>query len=232
MDKYLRQIRIVDQEKLRKATVTIIGIGGIGSNAAVYLARAGVGKLRLIDYQKVEPSNLNRQVLYEEEDIGKYKVKVAKEKLKGINSDVQVETFRKEITCERDATELLEGIVIDGLDNFETRMIVNKVCCLKGLPFIHGAVEGFEGRVMTVLPGHACLKCLYVRTPNIKIDTDIIGTAAGIVGCLQANEAIKIICNLGNLLVDKLLVIDLKRMSFDTICVKKDVNCDHCSGSN
>jgi len=234
--RYDRQIMILGknaQEKLKKAKVAIVGLGGLGSPISIYLTAAGIGHLFLIDEQKPELSNLNRQILYGEEDLNKKaKVISAKEKLKHLNSQIKIETYSKRI-CEENIENLLNDadIVIDALDNFETRYLLNEFCVKKRKPLIHAAVEKFYGQITTILPGKTpCLNCLFPNTPK-KVKFPIIGVTAGFFGVLQANEVIKLITGYGDNLIGKLFTYDLLRNKAECIDIKPNPFCPVCSES-
>ncbi|NCO53002.1 MAG: adenylyltransferase [Deltaproteobacteria bacterium CG_4_8_14_3_um_filter_51_11] len=235
LERYDRQIYIQDigpagQEKLKKAKIFICGVGGLGSPAAIYLAAAGIGEITLVDYDEVVRSNLNRQVLHHEADIGRRKVYSAKEKLSKLNAHVVVTTGCDAVTAQN-AKRLVSGhdVIIDALDNPETRYILNKAALDLGIVFIHGAVNGFEGRIMTVIPGKStCLRCLYrgpvISTPKFPV----IGVAPAVIGVLQATEAIKYILGIGELLTDRLLTYDGLKLKWREFKVRKNPKCDHC----
>ncbi|MCD6472833.1 ThiF family adenylyltransferase [Candidatus Aerophobetes bacterium] len=232
--RYDRQIMIFGknaQEKLKKAKVAIAGIGGLGSPVSIYLTAAGIGHLLLIDEQKPELSNLNRQIVHGEEDVEKKtKTLSAKEKLNQLNSEVKIETYSKRISREN-IEELLNGvnIVVDALDNFETRYLLNEFCVKSGIPLIHSAVEGLYGQITTIIPGKTpCLKCLFPNPPK-KIKFPIIGVTAGFFGVLEANEVLKLITGYGNNLIGKLFIYDLSRNEGEWIDVKPNPSCPVCS---
>jgi len=232
--RYDRQIMIpgfgeAGQEKLKQAKVVIAGSGGLGSPAAIYLAAAGVGTLRIIDHDKVELSNLNRQVLHWEKDIARSKVKSAAEKLSQLNSSIAIETIAETIN-EVTVRAMVAGfhIIIDALDNLPTRFLLNRAALALGIPFIHGAVYGLEGRVMTVLPGtSACLRCLYRGVPP-REKFPVLGTTPAVIGCIQATEAIKLITGIGTPLSNRLLIYDGLKMTFTELNVHRNQNCEHC----
>lgn len=232
--RYERQILIKGfgeegQARLKKAKVFIAGAGGLGSATATYLAVAGVGVIRVVDHDKVELSNLNRQVLHRDEDIGKKKVESAAERLKGINPEVKVEALEEKIT-EANISQLVAGfdLIVDAMDNLPTRYLLNKVAIDKNIPFFHGAVNGFEGRAMTVIPGQtACLRCVY-RGAIVEGKFPVIGVTPGVIGCIQATEVIKYIVGMGQLLTNRLLVYDGLNLKFTEFKVKRDPNCEHC----
>lgn len=235
MDRYDRQIMLYGfgkggQEKLKKATVFIAGAGGLGSPIAIYLAVAGVGNLRVVDHDTVELSNLNRQVLHWQEDINKIKADSAAAKLSKLNPDITVAGIAETIT-EANVARLVENadIIVDAMDNLPTRYILNRAAIEKNIPFVHGAVSGFEGRAMTVIPGKsACLNCVYhgVTVPEEKFP--VIGVTPAVIGCIQATEVIKYITGMGNLLTDRLLNYDALSMTFTEFAVKRDPDCEHC----
>ena len=234
LTRYDRQIMIPGigkegQEKLKRAKIFVAGAGGLGSPVAIYLAASGIGSLRIVDHDRVELSNLNRQVLHWEEDLQKEKVLSAGDKLRKLNRHVDIETMNKTIT-EENIQDLLKGCdaIVDAMDNLPTRYILNRAALDKGIPFFHGAVRAFEGRVMTVAPGNfACLRCLY-RGPVPQDKFPVIGVTPAIVGCIQATEVIKYIVGVGELLLNRLLIYDGLNMKFTEFAVKKNPKCDHC----
>ena len=233
-ERYDRQIMIPGlgeegQEKLMRARVFIAGAGGLASPASIYLVAAGVGTIRVVDHDRVELSNLNRQVLHWDEDIGKKKVDSAAEKLKRLNQGVEIEAIEETIT-ETNISQLVAGfdLIVDGMDNLPTRYLLNKAALDKNIPFFHGAVYGFEGRVMTIIPGKtACLWCLYRGViPRGKFP--VIGVTPAVIGCIQATEVIKYIVGMGELLTNRLLIYDGLNLKFTDFMVNKDPNCEHC----
>jgi len=217
------------QSKLKKAKVFIAGAGGLGSGIATYLAVAGVGVIRVADHDKVEPSNLNRQVLHWEEDMGRKKVDSAADKLKRLNPRVKVEAIGERLT-EASISQLVAGfdLIVDAMDNLPARYLLNKVAIERNIPLFHGAVHGFEGRAMTIIPGKtACLRCLY-RGAIVEGRFPVIGVTPGVIGCIQATEVIKYIVGIGELLTNRLLVYDGLNMKFTEFKVKKDPDCEHC----
>lgn len=235
LERYDRQILIPEigvagQEKLKKAGVLICGAGGLGSPAAIYLAAAGVGRITLIDHDRVALSNLNRQILHGEADIGRWKVDSAKEKLGKLNSNLILQTSTAGITDEN-AVEWVAGqdVILDALDNVTTRYALNKAAQRAGVPFIHGAVNGFEGRVLTVIPGRsACLRCLHRGAAPEAGKFPVIGIAPAVIGVLQAAEAIKYLTGIGELLTDRLVVYDGLKAKWSEFKVKKNPECEHC----
>lgn len=234
LERYDRQIMIEEfgeegQEKLKRARVVIAGGGGLGSPAAIYLAAAGVGTIRIIDWDSVQLSNLNRQVLHWDKDIGRSKVASATEKLKNLNQGVKIEAINETIT-EANISQLVAGfdLIVDAMDNLPSRYLLNKAAVEKNIPFFHGAVHSFQGRAMTIIPGQtACLRCVYRGViPGDKFP--VIGVTPAIIGCIQATEVIKYIVGIGELLTNKLLIYDGLSMKFTEFKVKKDPDCEHC----
>jgi len=234
LERYDRQIIVrgfgkEGQERLKRTRVFIAGAGGLGSPIATYLAAAGVGMIRLADHDRVELSNLNRQVLHWDDDIGRSKVDSATEKLKKLNPEVKVEAIGEMIT-EANVSRLAAGfdLIVDAIDNLPTRYLLNRTALEMDIPFFHGAVYGFEGRVMTVIPGEtACLGCVYRGAiPEEKFP--VVGVTPAVIGCIQATEVIKYIVGIGQLLTNRLLVYDGLNMKFTEFRVKKDPNCEHC----
>ena len=237
-ERYDRQIMIREigqegQKKLKKSRVAIAGTGGLGSPIALYLTAAGIGTIRIIDHDQVSLSNLNRQILHWEEDIGRNKVDSARLKLRNLNSAVEIEVVAETMT-EDNVALLVEGcdVLVDALDNLPARYILNRCAIDKRIPFIHGAVNGFEGRVMTILPGEtACLRCIY-RGPVPEEKFPVIGVAPAVIGSIQATEVIKYLVGIGNLLTNRYLFFDGLRATFEEFTIKKNPDCDHCGSQN
>ena len=235
LERYKRQIMLdgfgmEGQERLKNACVLIAGAGGLGSVVSIYLAVAGVGRIRLLDNDKVELSNLNRQVLYWEDNIGGYKIDSAVDKLRRLNPTVQVRGLVVSIT-EENAKDLMKGcdVVVDGMDNFTTRFILNKACFKANIPFVHAAIYGFEGRLMTIIPGRtACLQCLYPSPPPEIGPFPVLGAIPGCLACLQAMETIKLITGLGKTTNGNLIVIDGEFMRFEVLKVRPNSDCPVC----
>ena len=236
-ERYDRQIMIGQigqegQEKLKRARVVVAGAGGLGSPIAFYLTAAGVGMIRMIDHDEVALSNLNRQILHWEEDIGRKKVDSARTKLRSLNSEVEIEAVAETIT-EENVSRLVEGCdaIIDAMDNLPTRYVLNRCAVEKDIPFFHGAVNGFEGRVMTVIPRKtACLRCMYRGTVS-REKFPVLGVAPAVVGSIQATEVIKYLVGIGELLTDRLLAYNGMDLTFREFKIKKNPECDHCGRS-
>lgn len=232
LQRYRRQLIIPDwgekgQEKLKQAKVVMAGAGGLGSVVLTYLAVAGVGSIRIIDNDEVDLSNLNRQILHTDGNIGKAKVDSARERLQALNPDIEIEIISNAIT-EQNVSEMVEDrLIIDALDNLEARLLLNKAALKANLPLFHGAVYGFEGRATTLIPGKTpCLRCLYKGSLSGEIP--VVGATPGVIGCIQATEVIKYILGLGELLTNRLLAYDGLNMSFSEVRLKRDPNCEEC----
>jgi adenylyltransferase/sulfurtransferase len=235
IERYKRQLQIpgFDHEKqlrLKRSRVLIAGLGGLGSSASLYLTLAGIGSLLLIDKDCIELNNLNRQPLYSSRDSGKAKVKVAKEKLSEINSEIDIEGVQEEIN-DKTLSSLAQNcnVLLDALDNFRARFFLNQEAVEKRIPLVHGAVEGFQGVITTVQPGKSpCLRCIY---PDIRERQEVptIGTTPGVVSTLEALEAIKLITNFGKPLLGFLLMFDGKNATFEKIKVRRNPGCQVCS---
>ena len=217
------------QEKLKRAKVVIAGGGGLGSPSSIYLAAAGVGTIRIVDHDRVELSNLNRQILHWDKDIGRNKVDSAAEKLRQLNQGVKIEAIEETIN-EANVSRLVAGfdVILDATDNLPTRYSLNKAAIENHIPFIHGAVYGLEGRAMTIIPGKtACLRCVYRGTvPQEKFP--VVGVTPAVIGCIQATEAIKYLVGIGTLLTNRLLVYEGLSMKFTELLVNRDPDCEHC----
>jgi adenylyltransferase/sulfurtransferase len=234
LERYDRQIMMGEigvegQERLKGAKVVIAGSGGLGSAASIYLVAAGIGTIRIIDHDRVELSNLNRQVLHWAEDIGRKKVISASEKLKKLNPFVELEAVSEVIT-EANVSRLVSGfdLIVDAMDNLPARYLLNRVALDKNMPLFHGAVYGFEGRAMTIIPHQtACLRCVYRGLiPEEKVPA--IGVVPAVIGCIQATEVIKYVIGIGRLLTNRLLVYDGLNMEFTELKLSRDPSCEHC----
>jgi len=233
-ERYNRQIMIQEigaegQEKIKGAKVLIAGVGGLGSPVAINLAAAGVGVIRLVDHDRVDLSNLNRQTLHWNKDIGRKKVDSALEKLRELNPDIKIEAIEKTID-ESTVSQIVDDsdLIVDAMDNLATRYLLNKCAIEKNIPFFHGAVHGFEGRAMTVIPGKtACLWCMY-RGPVPSETFPVIGVAPAVIGAIQATEVIKFIVGSGSLLTNRLLVYDGLKMEFTEFKVRRNPQCEQC----
>lgn len=230
IERYSRHIILSDvggqgQEKLLRSRVLIIGTGGLGAPVALYLAAAGVGTLGIIDGDRVDLSNLQRQVIHFTPDIGKEKVYSAKEKIEKINPDVTVHAYHDLFTASN-AMDLIENydFIIDGTDNFPAKFLINDACVKGKKPFSHGGILKFKGQTMTYVPGSASYRCIFHAPPPPNAvpscsQAGILGAVAGILGTIQATEALKYLIGTGDLLTNQLLTIDAKTMSFRKIKV-------------
>lgn len=233
LERYDRQIRLFGveaQEKLKRSRALIVGLGGLGSPTAIYLAAAGVGELLLIDFEKVELSNLNRQLLHWTKDLGRLKTESAAEKLKEINPHVSVEVFNV-----RADEELLDELIrradvaLDCVDNWETRFALNRVAVRHGKPFVHAGVRGMWGQLLVVVPGKTpCLNCLIPLPPREEAKLPMLGTTSGVMAALQATEAIKLLTGYGRPALNKLVVYDGFSTEFSEIPVVRNPKCPIC----
>ncbi len=232
LQRYKRQLGIPDwgeegQRKLKGARVVVAGAGGLGSAVLTYLAVAGVGLIRIIDSEKVNLSNLNRQILHTDDNIGKTKVSSAKKRLSLLNPHIRIETIQ-EIISENNVSDLVEDLpIVDALDNLDARLLLNKAALKASTPLFHGAVYGFEGRATTIIHGQTpCLQCLYKG--SFPGDIPVVGTTPGIIGCIQSTEVIKYVLGIGKLLLGRLLTYDGLNMSFSEVRIKRDPDCEVC----
>ena len=238
IERYSRQIVLKNvgsngQKEILKAKVLIIGAGGLGCPVADYLSRAGVGTIGIVDFDKVNLSNIHRQSLYETRDVNKFKVDILKKKIKLINPLIKVKAFKKKIT-DKNSKKIIKNfdIVIDGSDNFKTKFLLNKYSIKYKKTLIVGAISKFDGHVFTFdfkNKKTPCLKCFYQHEPSDEIlncETEgILGPIAGMIGNIQANEALKKILNIGEDLYKHILIINLLKLSFRKVSFKKKKNC-------
>ncbi len=232
MQRYRRQIILPEwgesgQERMKQARVVVAGAGGLGCSVLTYLAAAGVGNIRIVDGDKVELGNLNRQVLYSEEDIGSAKVNIAGDRLRWLNPDIEIEALEKVID-EENVFELVgDWPIVDAMDNLEARLLLNNAALYAGTPLFHGAIHGFEGRATTVIPGQTpCLACLYQG--SLAGELPVLGAIPGIIGCIQATEVIKYFLNIGDLLLGRLFTYDGLKQKSGEIRLKRDPGCKEC----
>lgn len=233
--RYSRQIMLFGeggQEKLKQSTIFIAGVGGLGSPIALYLAAAGIGKIIIADNDSVELSNLNRQIIHSTPDIGLGKAESAQQKMEAINPEIEIEAHHTTINAENIATLIKDADgIVDAMDNFETRYILNEAAYEKGIPLFHGGIHGFTGQATTIIPGiTACLRCIFPHAPP-KETFPVLGTTAGFIGVVQANEVIKYLTGTGELLVNRLLLWDGERAEVDTIAVEKNPDCLICKNT-
>src|SRR5213595_975691 len=231
----LPDLGVPGQEKLKAARVLLIGAGGLGSPAALYLAAAGVGTLGLVDFDNVDVTNLQRQILHGTKDVGRPKLVSARERIADVNPHVRLETYETALTS-KNALDISSSydIVVDGTDNFATRYLVNDACVLLGKPNVYGSIFRFEGQASVfALPDGPCYRCLFPEPPPPNLvpscaESGVLGVVPGLVGTIQATEAIKMLLGLGETLVGKLLTIDALTMAFRTIEIRRDPECPAC----
>jgi adenylyltransferase/sulfurtransferase len=231
----LPEVGQAGQDRLRQASVLIVGVGGLGSPAALYLAAAGVGRLGLLDDQRVELSNLQRQTLFVDADQGRPKVEAARDRLLAIDPSLRVEALRDTFRPANAASLVTAyDVVVDGTDAFETKFLLNDAAILVGRPLVHGAVLQWSGQVTTVLPGGPCLRCLFGEPPDPGSvpsceEAGILGAVTGMVGSVQAEEALKVLLGAGSPLQGRLWQHDGLRGETRVIAFPKDPACPVCS---
>ncbi len=221
------------QKKLKSSKVLLAGAGGLGCPIAMYLTVAGVGTLKILDKDKVELSNLNRQVLHWDEDIGKPKAESIQDKLRRMNPDVQIEAKCIEIN-ESNFLDLIEGadIIVDAMDNFPTRYLLNEAAIHLNIPLVHGGIWGLEGRVTTIIPHEtACLRCIVPEAPPSET-FPVVGVSPGLIGLIQATETIKYLTGIGQTLKNRLLIYDGELMTFTEIEISMRRDCPVCGKSS
>ncbi len=230
------EVGLEGQKKLKAASVLVIGTGGLGSPVALYLAAAGVGRIGLVDYDVVEFTNLQRQVIHGTSTLGVEKVLSARQRLLDINPEIRVDAYNEPFTSEN-AFRIAEpyGLIIDGTDNFPTRYLVNDVCVLTGKPNVYGSIFRFEGQVSVFWAKHGpCYRCLFPEPPPPGMvpscaEGGVFGVLPGTIGTLQATEALKLILGIGEPLIGRLLLYDALAQSFDEVSLKKNPQCRVCS---
>lgn len=230
------EVGMKGQKKLKAASILLVGTGGLGSPLAMYLAAAGVGRIGLVDYDTVDASNLQRQVVHGTSTVGKLKVESAKERILDINPDIRVDTYNDLFTS-ANALEIAKpyDIIIDGTDNFPTRYLVNDVCVILKKPNVYGSIFRFEGQASVFWAEHGpCYRCLFPEPPPPGLvpscaEGGVFGVLPGTVGTIQATEAIKLIIGVGDPLIGRLMLYDALEMTFDTVKLKKNPNCLVCS---
>ena len=226
------------QRKLLESRVLVVGAGGLGSPALYYLAAAGVGKIGIVDEDRVELSNLQRQILHGRGDVGSLKTQSAGRSLHRLRPDLRIVLHTLRLN-EENAQEILQGydFVIEATDNFESKFLINDACVRLGKPFSHAGILGFCGQTMTVVPGRGpCYRCVFEDVPpagTVKTTSEIgvLGSVPGVLGAIQATEAVKVLLGLGRLLVGRLLTWDALSMAFREIQLPFEKRCDVCGGS-
>jgi len=235
LERYERQMLISGwgikgQKKLKAAKVAVAGIGGLGCPASIYLTAIGVGKVILIDKEKFELNNLNRQILGSQKDIGKPKAEVAKEKLEALNPEVEAKSVVAEITKENVHNVIGNvDVVIDGQDNWKTRFTINEHCVMHNIPFIHAGVSALHGQMTTIMPGKGpCLRCIFPKDPPEVEKIPVLGATPALFASLQVMETAKLITRMGKPLVGRMLFANGEEMVFETVEVKRNVECPVC----
>jgi adenylyltransferase/sulfurtransferase len=230
------EVGVSGQKKLRAASILLIGAGGLGSPLAMYLAAAGIGRIGLVDYDVVDYTNLQRQIIHGTKDVGRPKLESAKARILDINPGVQVDSYNVPLTSEN-ALEIFEpyDIIIDGTDNFPTRYLTNDACVLLGKPNVYGSIFRFEGQASVFYAEEGpCYRCLFPEPPPPGLvpscaEGGVLGVLPGTIGAIQATEAIKLILGNGTSLIGRLLLYDALNMSFDEVRLRKNPNCPVCS---
>jgi sulfur-carrier protein adenylyltransferase/sulfurtransferase len=224
------------QLKLLDAKILLIGAGGLGSPASLYLAAAGVGRLGIVDADTVDESNLQRQIVHSTERLGEAKVASAKRTIEALNPDVQVVAYEERLTSENVERILADGweVIVDGADNFPTRYLVNDASVWHGIPVVHGSIYRFEGQVTVFRPGHGpCYRCLFPAPPPPELapscaEGGVLGVLPGVIGSLQANEALKLALGIGEPLDGRLLLFDALTAEFSEVTIRRDPECPVC----
>ena len=240
IERYSRHIILPEvggkgQKKIRESRVLVIGAGGLGSPAAYYLAAAGVGTLGIIDGDVVDLSNLQRQIIHQTPDIGKPKVISAKEKIEALNPDVEVKAYQALLTSQN-ALDLFReyDVILDGTDNFPAKFLSNDAAVITNKPLVHGGILRFIGQVLSIVPHKsACYRCVFNSPPPQGLiptcqEAGVVGVLAGVIGTIQATEALKLILNIGEPLKDRLMTFDAQKMEFREIRIKKNPKCPVC----
>ncbi|MBI3996341.1 MAG: molybdopterin-synthase adenylyltransferase MoeB [Candidatus Omnitrophica bacterium] len=229
------EVGIEGQQKLRDASILLIGAGGLGSPLGLYLAAAGVGRLGIVDFDTVDFTNLQRQIIHRTEDVGRLKVESAKERINAINPDVEVQTFNTKISRENIMDIIKDyDVVIDGTDNFPTRYLVNDACIFQKKPNIYGSIFRFDGQATVFFPFKGpCYRCLYPEPPPPGMvpscaEGGVLGVLPGIIGVIQATEAIKLIIGKGEPLIGRLLIYNALKMEFREVRLRRSQDCPVC----
>lgn len=222
---FLKEITEKGQEKLLNSKIIVIGCGGLGSASLPFLVSMGVGHITIVDFDKVSLSNLPRQIMYDESEIGQYKVDVAKKKLERLNKDVEIIAFKERLT-EENASKIIEGhqIVLDCTDNFETKFLINDTCMKLGIPFVIAGIRDYQGQVTTCIPGKSKdFKSLFSELPinidekYVKADQGVYPMSVGLIGNIASSEIVKFLLNIGDLAVNSLLIVNLLTNRFQVI---------------
>lgn len=238
----LSEVGVEGQEKLLNSKVLIIGTGGLGAPAAMFLAAAGVGTIGLVDADVVDLSNLQRQIIHQTKDVGKLKVKSGQETINEMNPDIKVITYNEFVTSENILKKINDqnyDFIIDGTDNFAAKFLINDACVLANKPFSHGGIIRFQGQLTTYVPGKGtpCYRCIFQTPPPDGAvptcrEAGVLGVMGGIIGTLQATEAIKYLLGIGETLAGYLLTYDSLKMEFRKIKVNHNKKCGVCGESS
>ena len=244
LDRYQKHLQLPEvgvsgQQRLKETSVMVVGVGGLGSPAALYLAAAGVGQLGLVDGDRVALSNLQRQVLHSVQTLGETKTSSGAKMLQNLNPGIEVKQYTQRLTGDY-AAALIKAydIVLDCTDNYTTRLVINRVCVAQQKPMVHGAVFKFEGQVSVFCnPAGPCYACLYPEKLSEAVIPDpstngLIATAPGVIGVLQANEVIKLLLGIGKPLIGRLLLLDLLAMQFKEIKINRNPQCPVCGNES
>ena len=238
-DRYERQVVMPEigeagQARLRQSHVLVVGAGGLGAPILLYLAAAGVGTLGIADNDQVSLSNLNRQILYVTHDVGRSKALTAVQRVRALNPEVKAVPYEVFVLRDNGLTLVQQyDLVVEASDNLETKALMNELCVRTGVPLVWGAVSRFEGQIGAYIPGHACRSCIFPQTPQpgtypTPAELGVLGASAGVVGTLQAVEAVKILLGLDKPLVDKILLWEGLWTSFDVVAVERNPQCPVC----
>jgi molybdopterin-synthase adenylyltransferase len=235
-ERYARQILLFGeegQEKLKRSSVLIAGAGGLGSVVSYYMAAAGFGRIRIVDCDSVELSNLNRQIVHAHADLGRPKALSAYDALTGINPEIEVEALVDTIS-EENIDELIEGcdLIMDGMDSFSARYMLNHAALRKKIPLFHGAISGYQGQTTTIIPGRtACLRCIFPRAPPPST-FPALGSTCAVIGSIQVTEAVKYVVGSGELLLNRLLLWDGLYACMDQVECEINPGCMQCSNGS
>ena len=240
IERYSRHILLPEvggkgQKRIGQAKVLIVGVGGLGSPAALYLAAAGIGTLGIIDGDKVDLSNLHRQVIHGTPDVSKPKVISAKEKIVAINPHVKVVTYFERLTAKNALSVMRDyDVILDGTDNFPAKFLINDAAVFSDRPLIHGGILRFDGQVFSILPRKsACYRCIFKEPPPPGVvpscqEAGVLGVLAGVIGTIQATEVLKIVVGIGELLTDRILTYEARETVFREIRIRRNPECPVC----
>jgi adenylyltransferase/sulfurtransferase len=234
----LKEVGVEGQAKIMQGSVLIMGAGGLGSPAAFYLAAAGVGTIGIVDADKVELSNLQRQIIHFTKDLNESKVASAAEKMQALNPDVTVRIYHEFVTADN-ICEILQGydFVIDGTDNFAAKFLINDACFFEKIPLSHGGILRFTAQTMTIRPAQTtCYRCVFLKPPPRGAvptcsEAGVLGAIAGMLGTIQAAEALKFLTGTGSLLTDAILTFDALEMNFRKVSLRRNANCLLCGST-